>query len=815
MGSPLAEQSLSTVAIVPCKNGAASVGITVRTLLNEDAVGRVIVVDDGSTDKTSDAALAAGATVVRLPCNQGKGAALQAGVDAAPEADRFLLVDADTKETAHETIHLLGPLARGEAQLVIGVLPSAGSKAGLGTVKKVAAKGIERACGFVARAPLSGQRAIDANLMRSLSMAPRFGCEVGMTIDAVRLGATVMERDVAMDHHHTGRTLSGFLHRARQGVDVVRALFPRLISPAVRHGALVVVTTFLLGLILSASERSNEMEGDLLPHAAPVQVVVVPGWSWSDVSRNGDKISAFPGLDNILDPSQPMLVGSVATGKVEDITRAVAQGSRDDDKNEETNVKVAVRPKGITKSESFPAARIVVGLTVEGQDKELRPIIVQGLASTGELVSNSTRHNGIVDLTDIAPTAQWIETRTSSAELAEPLRVRQNTNAVSEAVTTTHTVKFYDQRQPAFILVFVLLQTALYLYAYARKDRIGGPSVSIIAALFIAATPLAAWITQLALGNYGVPSSVAWSACFAVSLAIIVGMSRYAARGVTVSLRRILLATITLISLSALTGNSMQFGGFFGSSPALGARYYGLGNVASALLLFATVLWAALVIRSATERGPEARNAAWWRTLAVAAIVTAITGTPGLGSDVGGLIADVVVFGAFFTYARAGNLKLSRVIAICATAVAALAIAAIVDAQRAAADRTHLGRLVHEGPSALASTIADKVHANLLGYGFPWTLIVIAIAASILVGLLRGNWRATLPIGSIERSGAIAALAGSGVAYGVNDSGIVILVLVAVLIGPFLMVCHRQNRWDIPQVIPNPGTYNKVEGVTP
>ena len=87
---------------------------------------------------------------------------------------------------------------------------------------------------------------------------------------------------------------------------------------------------------------------------------------------------------------------------------------------------------------------------------------------------------------------------------------------------------------------------------------------------------------------------------------------------------------------------------------------------------------------------------------------------------------------------------------------------------------------------------------------------VVAIAAAILIGLLRGNWQSTLPAGSIERTGAIAALGGSGVAYAVNDSGIVTLVLVAILLGPFLMVCHRQNRWDVPQII-----QQRMEGVTP
>ena len=114
--------------------------------------------------------------------------------------------------------------------MTIAVLPSAGRRGGLGLVRNLSRWGIRRACGFVAVAPLSGQRAVRADLLRSLEPAARFGLEVGLTIDAVRQGARVVEVPVALDHRHTGRRLSGFAHRGRQGTDVVRALWPRLSS---------------------------------------------------------------------------------------------------------------------------------------------------------------------------------------------------------------------------------------------------------------------------------------------------------------------------------------------------------------------------------------------------------------------------------------------------------------------------------------------------------------------------------------------------------------------------------------------------------
>jgi glycosyltransferase involved in cell wall biosynthesis len=218
------------VAVVPAYERADSVAATVAALRTLAGVDDVVVVDDGSHDATADVANVAGARVVRLPANVGKGGAVAAGVAASPDADVFLLLDADVGHTATAARALLGPVLADEADMTIAALPSAGRGGGFGLVRNLGRWGIHRACGFVAAAPLSGQRAVRADLLRSLEPAARFGLEVGLTIDAVRQGARVLEVPVALDHRHTGRTLSGFAHRGRQGRDIVRALWPRLTS---------------------------------------------------------------------------------------------------------------------------------------------------------------------------------------------------------------------------------------------------------------------------------------------------------------------------------------------------------------------------------------------------------------------------------------------------------------------------------------------------------------------------------------------------------------------------------------------------------
>jgi len=57
-------------------------------------------------------------------------------------------------------------------------------------------------------------------------LAPGFGCEVRMTIDALRAGLTLEEVDLDLDHRATARDAAGFLHRGRQLLDAVLAAGP-------------------------------------------------------------------------------------------------------------------------------------------------------------------------------------------------------------------------------------------------------------------------------------------------------------------------------------------------------------------------------------------------------------------------------------------------------------------------------------------------------------------------------------------------------------------------------------------------------------
>lgn len=82
----------------------------------------VVVVDDGSQDRTAEIARAAGATVLQHEVNQGKAEALNTAFRFArtAEADVLVLLDGDGQHRPEELHSLLGPILSGQADIVIG-----------------------------------------------------------------------------------------------------------------------------------------------------------------------------------------------------------------------------------------------------------------------------------------------------------------------------------------------------------------------------------------------------------------------------------------------------------------------------------------------------------------------------------------------------------------------------------------------------------------------------------------------------------------------------------------------------------------------
>lgn len=122
--NPITQQTQRTrpqiIAAIPCLNEAQFIADIVTRA--KKYVDKVIVIDDGSTDKTSEIARAAGAEVIRHQKRKGAGAATKSGFQAAKanHADILVTLDGDGQHNPDEIPMLVSPISDNKADLVIG-----------------------------------------------------------------------------------------------------------------------------------------------------------------------------------------------------------------------------------------------------------------------------------------------------------------------------------------------------------------------------------------------------------------------------------------------------------------------------------------------------------------------------------------------------------------------------------------------------------------------------------------------------------------------------------------------------------------------
>lgn len=215
--------------IVPAYNEELRIKDTLESIKGIDEINEIIVVDDGSTDKTTKLASEVKSekiVVLKLDKNKGKGYALNYGLSIAMKnADIIGFLDADLGSSANDVKKLITPIINNEADVVIAKFPPAKKKGGLGFVKGLAKESVFEMTGVELDATLSGQRLFKKEVLEKFNEIPfGYGVEVGMTIDILKYGYKIKEVLVNMTHNETGRDLKGFIHRGKQYYHIKKVL---------------------------------------------------------------------------------------------------------------------------------------------------------------------------------------------------------------------------------------------------------------------------------------------------------------------------------------------------------------------------------------------------------------------------------------------------------------------------------------------------------------------------------------------------------------------------------------------------------------
>ncbi|MCX6907921.1 MAG: glycosyltransferase family 2 protein [Verrucomicrobia bacterium] len=208
------------VALIPVYNAAGHVGKVVRRTLPR--VGRVLVVDDGSTDGSGDEAREAGAEVIRHAINRGKGAALRTGLARCRElgCEWIVLLDADGQHDADDIPRLLAEGERG-AKFVLGnrMTRTANMPFSHRVGNRLSSWIVGRLCGQLLPDSQCGFRLIHRSLLDALVLtADYYEVDSEMLILASRAGCRVASVPVATiyaDEHSNIRPMKDALRVLR------------------------------------------------------------------------------------------------------------------------------------------------------------------------------------------------------------------------------------------------------------------------------------------------------------------------------------------------------------------------------------------------------------------------------------------------------------------------------------------------------------------------------------------------------------------------------------------------------------------------
>lgn len=203
------------VAIIPAYNEEKALADVIGKTFEH--VDEIIVVDDGSSDKTSEVAIEAGARVIKHSVNLGKGEALKSGFKAVGDDSIIITIDGDGQHNPSEIPDLVRPIIEDGADLVNGSRYMNGPEENTPAYRRVGQKVLDIATNISAGTKVtdsqSGFRAFSPkskNVFRFKDTG--FGIESEMLVDAAEAGLKIVEVPITVRYDLDGSTKDPITH---------------------------------------------------------------------------------------------------------------------------------------------------------------------------------------------------------------------------------------------------------------------------------------------------------------------------------------------------------------------------------------------------------------------------------------------------------------------------------------------------------------------------------------------------------------------------------------------------------------------------
>jgi hypothetical protein len=245
-----------------------------------------------------------------------------------------------------------------------------------------------------------------------------------------------------------------------------------------------------------------------------------------------------------------------------------------------------------------------------------------------------------------------------------------------------------------------------------------------------------------------------------------------------------------------VTGGRLQINTPLGYTPTIAGRFQGFGNLAFGLVgaaALATATGLAVRTPSGDTRTPShmlGGPVSWWAGF-VGSVTLIAVAAPAFGSDVGGTLAVAPSFALLVALLAGRRVRWRGVIAALVIAVGLVGVLALIDLQRPASSRTHLGRFLDrllDGEGGLI--LRRKLQGNVtILTGSVWAMLFVVLI--VAVGVLSWQRRDRLRAALADRRVVSAFLAASGVmallGFALNDSGIAVPAAMVTVAVPWLV----------------------------
>ncbi|MGA8803993.1 MAG: hypothetical protein WB866_04850 [Solirubrobacterales bacterium] len=433
-----------------------------------------------------------------------------------------------------------------------------------------------------------------------------------------------------------------------------------------------------------------------------------------------------------------------------------------------------------------------------GSDRAL-PIGIAGRGFGGDLTSDSTRSDGYVLSTDIAPTIlRWLGVPVPSQMDGQPIRSEGEVDPGAVEDLAERMAAIPTRRAPVVIasLLAWIVVTAL-VALIARSARRAAQAWLALAFAFMPLMLLAGAAIEPSALVEGLMVGFGAGALAVLTLLLVRG---WWALAVACAI------TVVAYAIDVIAGSPLTKLSLLGPNPVFGVRFFGIGNELEALIAVMVPVGVAAGLSAAGERSPVTRPVAIAGYLVAAGLAALVFAAGRFGADVGAaIVLPVGAAVAVATLPTSGGIGTRRrralaLALVIAAPLSVLALLAFIDL--VSGGNAHLTRSVLDagGAGDLADVAQRRLElsahdfAQAAGNPLFWIVMVgIAVAATRLRRI--DAWLRPVPA---VRSGLIGACAAVAAGVLVNDSGATFLTLGALALGAALAFAWAQTPMNDP-----------------